>query len=321
MKEQQVKSRIIITGGTGFVGSAVYRALSHRNIALLGRENHFHKTLFFKKKIDEHEDYSDCFETSDIVIHCAARAHIMDEKSLDPLVEFRKVNTLGTLNLARQAAASGVKRFIFISSIKVNGESTVNENKYTSFHKMMPEDPYGISKAEAEAGLIDISSKTGMEVVIIRPPLVYGPGVKGNFLKLLRISNRNVPLPFGLVQNKRSMIYLNNLVDFIVTCVDHSDASDKVFLISDGQDLSLKKLLVLIKRSMNRTTILLPVPIIVFKLLGKLMGKQEVVKRLIGNLKIDTSDAKKYLNWTAPHSVEVGIKATVDDFLENQRRL
>jgi len=241
----------------------------------------------------------------------------MDDNSDDPLCDFREVNTAGTLNLARQAADAGVKRFIFISSIKVNGESTLKGSKFAASDVANPQDPYGISKAEAEAGLLELAKESGMDVVIIRPPLVYGPGVKGNFLNLMKLSRLSIPLPFGLIKNKRSMVYLDNLVDLIVTCVDHPKAANNVFLASDGDDLSLARLLTLIRRAMNKSPLLLPIPVLLFNLFGRLLGKYDMVDRLIGNLQVDSSDAKTYLNWTAPYTVEQGMRITVDDFLKS----
>jgi nucleoside-diphosphate-sugar epimerase len=311
---------VLVTGATGFLGKKITSDLHGECKAFSRRRPEGFNGDYSFYDLNDNEDYADKLVGVKTIIHCAARVHVMNEKSSDALSEFRKVNTVGTLNLANQAAKAKVKRFIFISSVKVNGECTSNRAKFNCKEKAKPEDPYGISKAEAELGLFEIAKETEMEIVIIRPPLVYGPGVKGNFYSLLKLANKSIPLPFGLVNNQRSMIYLDNLSNLIITCIDHENATNRVFLASDDYDLSLKKLLVLIKSSMNRTAILLPIPLIVYKLLGKLMGKQEVVNRIIGNLQVDSSDAKKYLNWNVPHSVEVGIKATVDDFLENQRR-
>jgi nucleoside-diphosphate-sugar epimerase len=312
---------ILLTGATGFLGRKVLSQIKG-NCKVFGRTKpDDFEGEFIYGELGRDENHSANFIGITTVIHCAARVHVMNDNSLDPMSEFRNINTLATLRLARQAAQAKVKRFIFISSIKVNGEFTSGEIKFKSYNNPEPKDAYGISKFKAETGLFNISKETGMEFVIIRPSLVYGPGVKGNFLNLLKLCDQILPLPFGMISNSRSMIYIDNLSNLIITCIDHENAANRIFLASDNHDLSLKKLLVLIKSAMNRTAILLPVPLTVFKLIGKLMGKQEVVNRLIGNLKVDSSDAKKYLNWTAPHSVEVGIKATVDDFLENQRRL
>jgi UDP-glucose 4-epimerase len=306
---------ILITGATGFVGRAVLQQRS--NAVVLGRSRPLgFDGYYIKQDIFSLSAYRGCFEGISAIVHCAARVHVMNDCSEDPLASFREVNTAGTLNLARQAAEAGVKRFIFISSIKVNGESTSLDSKFTSNDEVTPEDPYGISKAEAEEGLLEIATETGMEVVIVRPPLVYGPGVKGNFLNLLKLSKLPIPLPFGLVNNERSMVYVDNLVDLIITCIDHPNAANRVFLASDGDDLSLARLLTLIRQSMNKSPLLLPIPSFLFNLLGRLSGKSELVDRLIGNLQVDSGDAKKLLGWQPPYTVEQGIKATVDDFLK-----
>jgi nucleoside-diphosphate-sugar epimerase len=320
-----VKEHILLTGYSGFLGGSV----SNR---LLRRDNHVSVIIRVPCKVDlsinailvnsisSSYNWTNVLNSVDVIIHCAARVHIMSNKSIDSLSQFREVNVGGALNFARQAAESGVKRFIFISSIKVNGESTLESSKFSSSDEMSPEDPYGISKAEAEEGLSAIAKETGMEIVIIRPPLVYGPGVKGNFLNLLKLSKLPIPLPFGLINNKRSMIYLDNLVDLIVRCIDHPNAANRVFLASDGDDLSLARLLTLIRQAMNKSSLLLPIPVFLFNLMGRLIGKTAVVDRLIGDLQVDSSDAKKYLDWSAPYTVEQGIKATVDEFLNKSAR-
>lgn len=308
---------VLLTGYTGFIGSNLLSRLEvDYKVSLLGRKQPEKLDCeFYSGELNSKSDFRVALSNITTVIHCAARAHIMNDDSQDPLSEFREVNTYGALNLAKQAASSGVKRFIFISSIKVNGESTEGGTRFNSGDKRKPEDPYGVSKAEAEEGLFEIAKETGLEVVILRPTLVYGPGVKGNFLNLLKLSKLPVPLPFGLVNNKRSMVYLDNLVDLIVTCIDHQNAANRVFLVSDGDDLSLARLLTLIGQAMNKSLLLLPVPVFLFNLVGRLTGKSAVVDRLVGNLQVDSSDAKQYLDWSAPYSVGQGIKATVDGFL------
>ena len=310
---------MLLTGATGFVGDAILK--KKPDAFVLGRSCPVNFSVdtegkYIRRELSGNEDYTGCFDDIGVIIHCAARVHVMNEKTSEPLQAFRDINVAGTLNLAKQAAAAGVERFVFISSIKVNGEGTALNCIYTPSDQAAPEDAYGISKYEAEQGLIELSKETGMDLVIIRPTLVYGPSVKGNFLNLLKLSKLPIPLPFGLVKNKRSMVYLENLVDLIITCIDHPKAVNRIFLASDGDDLSLARLLLLIKTAMNKSPFLLSIPIGLFILLGKLFRRSTVVDRLIGNLQVDNSDAKVYLGWSAPYTVEQGIKATVDDFLK-----
>jgi UDP-glucose 4-epimerase len=251
-----------------------------------------------------------------VVIHAAARAHIMDDIAEVPLEAYREVNVRGSVKLAKQAAQAGVKRFIFISSVKVCGESTTSDIPYNERMIPAPEDAYGLSKYEAEEALKKVASETGMELVIIRPPLVYGPGVKANFLSLLKLSGTPLPIPFGMVNNRRSMVYLANLVDFITHCIDHPKAANETFLISDGEDVSLKILIGLMRNSMNKPALLVPIPVILFKLAGNLLGKRSVIDRLVGDLQVDISKARELLEWTPPYSLEFGISKTVSHFIQ-----
>jgi nucleoside-diphosphate-sugar epimerase len=321
-----MKIKVCLTGYSGFIGSNIRQQLSSDNLLLLGRNQPILRDGEVFQPFDLMFEESSLFHKKDqleidVIIHAAARVHVMNDNSINPLQAFREANTYGTLNLAQKAAKAGVKRFIFISSIKVNGESTEPGFPFKPLLNCVPNDPYGLSKYEAEVGLREISIKTGMEIVIIRPTLVYGPGVKGNFHNLLKLSTFTIPLPFGSINNKRSMVYLGNLVDLIITCIDHHNAANRIFLASDGDDLSLSGLLTKIRIEMKKAPLLIRMPSGIFRSLGKLFRKKEIVDRLIGNLQVDNSNTKVLLNWTAPHSVEVGIKATVDDFLENQRRL
>ena len=243
-----------------------------------------------------------------VVVHAAARVHIMRDIVSDPLLEYRKVNVDGTLNLARQSARAGVERFVFISSIKVNGEETVVGHAFRPEDEAKPVDPYGISKWEAEQGLRKIAKETGMEVVIIRPPLVYGPGVKGNFANLIKLVRKGLPLPLGAIHNRRSMIALDNLVDLIITCIDHPNAANQVFLASDGQDLSTTELLQGLAQAMGRSSRLLPVPGALLSLAATILGKKPVVDRLLGSLQVDISKTRELLDWTPPISVDDGLR-------------
>ena len=243
------------------------------------------------------------------MLHSAARVHVMEDTEADPLMAFRAVNVDGTLNLARQAAAAGVKRFVFISSVKVNGESTPPGRSFTEADAPNPQDAYGQSKHEAEQGLRQLSAETGMEVVVTRPPLVYGPGVKANFAALMRAVQRGWPLPLGAVHNQRSLVALDNLVDFIVTCITHPQAANQTFLVSDGQDLSTTELV----RGMAQAAgvvpaRLLPVPVWALQAGASLLGKGDAVQRLCGNLQVDMSKARSLLGWVPPVSVEEGLR-------------
>ncbi len=242
------------------------------------------------------------------LVHCAARVHVMHDTEADPLTAFRSVNVDGTLNLARQAVAEGVKRFVFISSVKVNGVSTHPGQALTEADAPNPQDAYGQSKQEAEQGLRQLAADTGMEVVIIRPPLVYGPGVKANFAALMRAVQRGWPLPLGAVYNQRSLVAVSNLVDFIITCITHPQAANQTFLVSDGQDLSTTELVRGMAQAAGVPARLLPVPAWVLQAAGSLLGKGDAVQRLCGNLQVDISKARSLLGWEPPVSVEEGLR-------------
>jgi nucleoside-diphosphate-sugar epimerase len=242
----------------------------------------------------------------DVIIHTAGRAHIMNDSSSNPLEEFRRVNTTGTLDLARLAADSGVKRFVFLSSIKVNGEMTKPGHPFTPDDVHVPDDPYGLSKYEAEQGLLALAQETGMEVVIIRPPLVYGPGVKANFSSMMKWMGKPVPLPFGAIHNQRSLVALDNLVSFISLCADRKkspQAANQVFLISDGQDVSTTQLLRKVGQAISLQSPsgikawLVPVPVSVMTFFAKLLGKGDMANRLFGSLQVDSSKTRDLLGW------------------------
>ena len=305
--------KIAITGGTGFLGTHLIKALPAKQLVILGRRKlELPGAIFFECSIDNSTDFSRTLVDVNVLIHCAARAHIMNEESQDPLTEFRKVNTHGTLSLAKQAALAGVNRFIYISSVKVNGESTKESRPFKFDDEHNPLDPYGLSKSEAETGLFELGQKTGMEIVVIRPPLVFGKGVKANFAALLKLVGKGLPLPFrSITQNKRSMVSVYNLVDLINTCIDHPKAANQVFLVSDDNDLSTAEMVALMAKVQGKLNYALPVPVWLFNLAGKLLNKQDVVGRLSGSLQLDIEYTKKTLNWQPPYSVEHGFKLAV----------
>jgi nucleoside-diphosphate-sugar epimerase len=270
-------------------------------------------------------DWSSALVGVDAVVHTAARVHVMQDAATDPLAEYRRVNVQGTLHLARQAAAAGVKRFVFLSSVKVNGEATSaplprgareqERGPFSADDVPAPQDPYGISKMEAEQGLREIAAQTGMAVVIIRPPLVYGPGVKANFAAMMRWLARGVPLPLGAVtHNRRSLVALDNLVDLIVTCITHPAAANQTFLVSDGEDLSTTDLLRRMGQALGQPARLLPVPPALLKLGAALLGKPELAQRLCGSLQVDIAKTRALLGWAPPISVNMGLKKAAEEY-------
>ena len=318
-------SRVLLTGASGFVGRAIVERLSSISAHQL--------TVAIRKplqglaaatnavqinQIDGATDWTQILPDCDVVIHAAARVHVMQEFSVDPLASFRKVNVEGTLKLARQAAQRGVRRFIFISSIKVNGEGTSLGIPYTADSELLPLDPYGISKMEAEKGLLSIASQTGMEVVIIRPPLVYGPGVKANFLTMMQYLYKGVPLPFGYIHNRRSLVALDNLVDLIVTCINHPEAANQVFLVSDGDDLSTTALMRKMGDALGKPARLLPVPSGVLTFFAGLLGRASLSQRLCGSLQVDIAKNRELLGWAPPVSVDSALILTAKHFLKGE---
>ena len=313
-------SKILITGYSGFVGGHLLNALGTlENVNVLGRSTPPKCHRHLKASIDPYSDYSSVLQSVDVVVHIAARVHVMSDTAENPLEEFRLVNTAGTLNLARQAAAAGVKRFVFVSSIKVNGESTTEKQAYSALDKPIPEDAYGISKAEAEDQLFTLSKEVGMEVVIIRPALVYGVGVKANFASLMNLVSKGYPLPFGLISlNKRSLVSVINLVDLIVTCIEHPKAKNQVFLVSDDHDVSTSEMVREMSVACGKKNFQLPVPAWCYKFAGKLLKKEDVVDRLVGSLQVDISHTKETLDWAPPQSLQDGFKETADYILNKQ---
>lgn len=306
--------KILITGYSGFVGSHLLEELQgNYELKLIGRASPSIECEHLQASIDSITDYSQIMSDTDVVIHLAARAHIMNDTVCNPLDEYREVNVRGTFNLAEQAANSGVKRFIYISSIKVNGEQTSIDSPYTSADLHKPEDFYGLSKSEAEQRLVSLSKKSGMEYVFIRPPLIYGRGVKANFSALMKLAGKKLPLPFGAINsNKRSLVSVYNLVDLIKFCIELPQAANQIFLVSDGKDLSTTAMVQLMADVQCVKPILVPIPVWFLKLLGKLTGKSDMISRLTDCLRVDITHTKETLNWTPPYSVEEGFSKCIE---------
>lgn len=306
-------SRVLVTGANGFIGDHLCQKLLLTGVQVIGAVRTSCQLpkgveITLVSALDCNTRWTATLKQVDAVIHTAARVHVMHDNSVDPLVEFHAVNVDGTLNLARQAAAAGVKRFVFISSVKVNGEGTEPGHAFIETNVPNPQDAYGRSKHEAEQGLRQISAETVMEIVIIRPPLVYGPRVKANFAALMRAVQRGWPMPLGSVHNQRSLVALDNLVDFILTCITHPQAANQTFLVSDGQDLSTTELVRGMARAAGVPARLLPVPVWGLRAGARLVGKGDAVQRLCGNLQVDISKARELLGWVPPVSVEEGLR-------------
>ncbi len=312
---------ILVTGSTGFIGKVLINQLDVHGFKPFASVRK--KSSLFPSHIEQvvgggiypSKVWKETLSNIDVVIHLAARVHVMNDTDTNALAEFRKVNTKGTLNLARQAAESGVKRFIFLSSIKVNGEATNLDSPFSSKDTYVPSDPYGLSKYEAEQGLKKIAKETGMEVVIIRPPLVYGPNVKANFLSMMEWLYKGVPLPLGSIHNKRSLVALDNLIDLIITCIKHPAAVNQTFLISDEEDLSTTDLLRRMTKALGKPSRLIPIPSNIITLGATLLGQKGVAQRLCGSLQVDISHTKSTLGWNPPVSVDEALQKTADAYL------
>ncbi|MDD1608788.1 MAG: SDR family oxidoreductase [Methylococcaceae bacterium] len=305
------KKQVLVTGANGFVGSALCAKACTTPLLIKGAVRSA-QTLTADVEsvvigaIEGNTDWRNALQGINVVVHLAARVHVMHDHTANPLAEFRKVNVDGTLNLAKQAALAGVQRFIFISSIKVNGESTPLGQPFHADDAPMPVDAYGLSKREAEDALRQLASETGMEVVIIRPPLVYGAGVKANFYSMMRWLDKGFPLPLGAIHNQRSLVALDNLVDLILTCIDHPAAANQTFLVSDGEDLSTSDLLRRMASALGKSARLLPVPAWLLEIGASL--------RLCGSLQLDISKTRELLNWTPPVSVTEALRKTAHSY-------
>ncbi|WP_371323756.1 SDR family oxidoreductase [Dechloromonas sp. ZY10] len=310
------RSTVLLTGASGFLGQALARHLAaepHWQLRCAVR--HLPAPALpgeLCSGLDLHHTagWNEALKGIDCVVHCAARVHVMQETAADPLTAFRSANRDAALRLARLAVAAGVRRFVFVSTLKVNGEATVGEQSFHADDRPQPLDPYGISKHEAEQGLRELAAESGLEVVIVRPPLVYGPGVKANFLALLRALARGLPLPLASVTNRRSLVYIDNLVDFIALCCRHPAAANQTFLVSDGEDLSTPQLLHGLAAGLGRPARLLPCPPAWLRLAGRLLGKTGMIERLLGSLAADIEKNRDLLSWTPPVSASEGLRRT-----------
>ena len=308
--------KVLTTGSTGFVGKSLLSALDAKQYLIsTTRRAHSDCDSCFDShvvsNIDALTNWSAALTGAEAVIHLAARVHIMRDTTRDQLAEFRRVNMDGTLNLARQAAAIGVRRFIFLSTIGVNGNSTAHGKIFKGTSASLPHDPYSVSKHEAEVGLRAISKSTGMEIVIIRPTLVHGSKAPGNFGKLTRLVARGLPLPLASIDNRRSLVGIDNLVDFIITCLEHPAAANETFLVSDGEDLSTPDLIRRMARAMDRPARLLHFPKSMLMAAAAILGKRDMAQRLCGSLQVDISKSRTLLGWNPPVSVDEGLRRAV----------
>jgi nucleoside-diphosphate-sugar epimerase/GT2 family glycosyltransferase len=316
---------VFVTGANGFIGKAVCAELPLRGYRVRGLVRHEQFAMqdgsecLSMTEIDAQTNWSDALKGVDSIVHLAARVHLMRETAADPLNEFRQTNVALTMNLARQAAAAGVRRFVFISSIKVNGEATPVGQPFTPEDMPRPVDPYGISKHEAEQGLLTLAAHTGMEVVIIRPVLVYGKGVKANFHSMMKWLQRGIPLPLGALPNRRSFVALGNLVDLIATCLSHPAAANQIFLASDGADISISGLLRRTGAAMGKSARLISVPVVVLRTGARLIGQEAVVQRLCESLQADISKTRRLLGWEPPVDLDAALKETALHFLQNPK--
>lgn len=313
---EQSASRVLVTGASGFIGRSLVTELLRRRttvVVAVRREAAFPPGISVVRVGDlgPETEWREALAGCDVVVHLAARVHVMHEGVVDPLTAYREVNVAGTLALAQQAAAAGAKQFIFISSVKVNGEGTQAGRPFRETDVPAPVDPYGVSKLEAEQALLALAASTGIEVVVIRSPLVYGPGVRANFAALMRAVARGGSLPLGAVKNRRSLVAVDNLVDLINTCVEHPAAANEIFFVSDGEDLSTPELVRHLARAMGRPARLFPVPASVLMAGAMLLGKREVARRLLGSLQVDISKARRLLGWTPPVNVDEGLRRAV----------
>lgn len=311
---------ILVTGATGFIGRALIAKLDQERVAMRACVRRPDIAMPDGVQtvqiagLSAEQDWRVAMTDVSVVVHTAARVHVMEDKAADPLFEYRRINVAGTLCMAEQAAVAGVSRFVFISSIKVNGEATERGRPFSASDFPAPLDPYGLSKMEAEEGLREIACRTGMDVVIIRPPLVYGPGVKANFESMMRWLDRGIPLPLGDIHNARSLVALENLVELIVVCINHPSAANETFLVSDGEDLSTTELLRRMGNALGRPARLIPLPEAALRFGAWVIGRPAIAQRLCGSLQVDISKTKELLTWNPPLSVDEGLRQAAEGY-------
>ena len=315
-------SAVLVTGASGFVGQPLCAEMLRQGWHVRAALRAPHQLPVgidpvIVGPIDSVTDWTEALCGVSVVVHLAARVHVMSDTVADPLAEFRRVNTAGAEHLARCAAAGGVKRLVYVSSIKVNGEATYGGNKFTEADVPAPQDPYGISKWQAEQALHRVADEAGLEVVIVRPPLVYGSGVKGNFLQMLGIVAKGIPLPFASVHNRRSLIYVGNLIGALIACATHPAAAGQTYLVCDGEDVSTPGLLRQLATSMDVPSRLFPCAPALLQLVGKLAGKSQQLERLLGSLQVDGDKIRRDLNWMPPYSLLQGLGVTAEWYRAN----
>lgn len=321
-------NRVLVIGANGFVGKKLCKLLEHRGyeVRVALRKLMPNGELSDYEQVETGElgalpnfmdKWKSALDNIDYVVHLAARVHVMNETSANPLAQFRAINTEATVCIAKQAAALGVKRFIYVSSIKVNGEATAG-SPFVADDIAKPMDDYAVSKAEAEAQLQNISLHSAMQVVCVRPPLIYGPGVRGNFLRLIKLVEKGLPLPLAMIKNNRSMVSVGNMVDLLECCIRHPQAAGEIFLVSDGISLSTPELICKLADCLDVPARLFPVPLSLLKLAGKITGQSSTISRLCGSLEVDITKTRERLGWQPPQSVEAGIREAIDDFTGNK---